>query len=251
MIYVKIFCIFAGMNSIRNLLIIFSTIFLFISDGLSQSYAFGIKAGPTFGYQTWNDQTRRNSILTRYHGAIFIESHENDIDRTSFYGQAGYHIRGSAVRFRGGVNIDGMTIPPRTSALEFHNVGINLGVKGKRDLAENQKWFYSIGLRAEYTIDYQLDIYQSFGPFVEPFNYGISIGGGWQYNFTELIGIVAELGIHPDFSRQIYVPPIPNWPDPFTGINRTLPEQVIRNAAVELSIGFRFLRKIEYIDDYW
>jgi hypothetical protein len=224
----------------------------FINNAIqAQSYAFGIKGGPSFGYQTWNDRSRPNSILARYHGALYIESHDNELDRSSFYGQVGYHIRGSAVRFRGGVNLDGMTIPPRTSALEFHNLGVQLGVKGKRDLAENQKWYYLIGLRAEYTIDSRLDIYQSYQAFIEPFNYGLSIGGGWQFNFTELIGIVAELGIHPDLSRQVFVPPIPNWPDPFTGENRTLPEQVIRNASIELSIGFRFLRKIEYIDDYW
>ena len=215
-----------------------------------QSYAFGVKGGPTAAYQLWNDRSRGNSLLARYHAALFIESHDNEEDKYAIYSQFGYHVKGSAVRFRGGVDFNNIAIPPRTSALEFRNLSLIVGAKMKNELSNRSKWYYALGLRGDYTLDYQLDLYTGYGPGVRPWNFGITLGSGIQWDIEELIGVIVELNIHPDFSRQIYVPPLRNFPDPFTGTLRQLPEQNIRNVAIELSVGFRFLRKIEYVDEW-
>jgi hypothetical protein len=48
-------------------------------------------------------------------------------------------------------------------------------------------------------------------------------------------------------SLQYFRPAFPAF-DPYQRINYTVPEQGIRNVSFELSIGFRFLRKIEYVE---
>ncbi len=225
---------------------------LMVHDLSAQSYAFGLKLGPSAGYQLWDGRPRNNSLLFRYHAAAFIETHDNVSDAYSLFLQAGYHVRGSAVRFPGGrTDADNIAIPAFTSALQFENISVVVGAKQKFDLDTDKKWFYSLGIRGDYTVNYNLQSFQGFEGGIRPFNYGINVGGGVEWALQELIGLTFELTISPDFSRQIYVPPLQNFPDPFTGNLRTLPEQNIRNATVELSVGLRFLRKIEYIEDYW
>jgi len=234
-----------------RILILVELFFIFSIETEAQSYAFGLKGGPTAAYQLWNDRTRGNSLLFRYHIAAYIESEDNDDDRYAVFSSIGYHIKGSAVRFRGGVDLNNIAIPARTSALEFRNISLILGAKVKNDLAVNQKWYYSLGLRGDYTLDYALDLYTGFGAGVRRWNFGLNVGGGIQWNLSDYVGVIAELNLQPDFSRQIYIPPLQNFPDPFNGVLRTLPEQNIRNVALELSFGFRLLRKIEYVDEYW
>jgi len=233
---------------------VFSILVVFIAfaqSSYAQSFAFGLKGGPTAAYQLWNNSNRSNSVLLRYHFAAYLESHDNDVDKYAFFSQLGYHVKGSAVRFRGGVDFNNIAIPPRTSALEFRNLSLILGAKVKEQLTADSKWFYSIGIRGDYTIDYALDLYTGYSSGVRPWNFGLTLGTGIQWDIAELFGMIFELNIHPDFSRQIYVPPLRNFPDPFNGTLVTLPEQNIRNAAIELSVGFRLLRKIEYVDEYW
>lgn len=221
---------------------------LMVHDLSAQSYAFGLKLGPSAGYQLWDGRPRSNSLLFRYHAAAFIETHDDVSDAYSLFLQAGYHVRGSAVRFIGGVDQDGIFIPAMTSALQFENLSVVVGAKQKFDLDADKKWFYTLGLRGDYTVNYALDLYTGYESGIRPFNYGINVGGGIEWAIQELVGLTAEFTISPDFSRQIYVPPS-RIPDPYTG--RILPEQNIRNATIELSFGVRFLRKIEYIEDYW
>jgi len=238
------------MEKIRIIILVF-IVAIAITESYAQSYAFGLKGGPTAAYQLWNNSNRSNSVLLRYHFAAYVESHDNEEDKYAFYSQLGYHVKGSAVRFRGGVDFNNIAIPPRTSALEFRNISLILGAKVKEQLTSEAKWFYSIGVRGDYTVDYSLDLYTGYASGVRPWNFGLTLGTGIQWDIAELYGMIFELNIHPDFSRQIYVPPLRNFPDPFNGTLVTLPEQNIRNAAIELSVGFRLLRKIEYIDAYW
>ena len=80
-------------------------------------------------------------------------------------------------------------------------------------------------------------------------NYGIIAGGGIEFMFSELVGGLVELTINPDLSQQYFQ-------NAFTynsNINgqqqRTIGERRIRNVSIELSVGFRFLRIVEYVDD--
>ena len=57
-----------------------------------------------------------------------------------------------------------------------------------------------------------------------------------------------EFTVNPDFSLQYEQPAIPNVIDPITGQTRTLQERRIRNLTFEITVGARFLRKVEYID---
>jgi hypothetical protein len=212
----------------------------------AQSTAYTIKAGPTLGSQSWNNNLRQNSTLFRWHAALNIETHENEVDQFAAFAQLGYHIKGSAIRFRGGIGIDGTVFGPRTTGMEFQNLSLLLGAKKKHVLG-NDRWYYSLGVRGDYTLGYQLDVYAGFKDGVRRFNYGVTVGTGYQWNIQELVGLVLDLSVSPDFSRQIYIPP-QFFNNPFTGTREMWQEQNIRNTAIELSIGIRLLRKVEYID---
>ncbi|MEM6966679.1 MAG: hypothetical protein AAF573_18085, partial [Bacteroidota bacterium] len=75
------------------------------------------------------------------------------------------------------------------------------------------------------------------------------VGTGLQFPISEFVSGVIEFSISPDFSEQYRQPAfsgnvIQNGAPMF----RSFPERKIRNIVVELSAGFRFLQKIEYID---
>ena len=63
-----------------------------------------------------------------------------------------------------------------------------------------------------------------------------------------MIGMMLEFTVNPDFSIQYQQPPIPNVLDTYTNQTITIPERRIRNLTFEVTVGFRFLRRIEYID---
>jgi hypothetical protein len=136
---------------------------------------------------------------------------------------------------------------------------VALGAKRKYDLSDTKKGYYLVGLRGDYTLSTNLDEYKEanefngglFYPdnaFVRKWNYGVALGGGFEFNFGELVGALLEFTVNPDFSFQYKQPAIPNVRDPYTGQNRTIPERTIRNIAIEVSAGIRLLRKVEYID---
>jgi hypothetical protein len=63
--------------------------------------------------------------------------------------------------------------------------------------------------------------------------------------------MVLELTINPDFTKQYNQPLIPNVinPNPFGGSNVIdIPQRQITNVTFELTLGFRFVNKIVYID---
>ncbi len=69
-----------------------------------------------------------------------------------------------------------------------------------------------------------------------------------EFSFSEFIGASLEFTVNPDFSLQYRQPAIPNVRDPWSGQNTTIPERRIRNMTFELTAGFRFLRKVQYLD---
>jgi hypothetical protein len=84
--------------------------------------------------------------------------------------------------------------------------------------------------------------------FIRRINYGITVGGGFEFPFSEYVEGLLEFTVNPDFSMQYQQPAIPNVTDPFTGQQRTLSERQIRNLTFEVTLGIRFLRKVEYLD---
>lgn len=234
-----------------------------LTSGFSQGFAFGVKGGLTVGFQQWNSGVQRDALLT-YHGIAFVESVPEN-NAFSVFAQLGYNNRGGAIRSRAFSYIDPVTGSERrfsgnTTNYIFNNVALSLGGKQKYDFrGGDTKVYYLIGIRGEYTANTNLDIYEErnrlFGSlfypedqFVQRFNYGAIIGGGFEFPLTDLIGMILEFTVNPDFSKQYRQPPIPNVYNPFTMQPYDLPSQELSNTSLELTVGFRFWRKVEYID---
>lgn len=241
---------------IKTLLFVFCFCFLFLSS-YAQSTAFGLKGGMTLGIQKWNSFDR--DPLVKYHGIVFVESGD-ETSQFAIFAQAGYHQKGSAIRNRNFFNpINGDIYRPPAQQFIFKNISLTLGAKRKYDISEASKAYYLFGLRGDYTLGTNLDEYKELNEFngglffpddffVRKWNYGVTLGGGLEVAFGELVGALLEFTVNPDFSQQYRQPAIPNVRDPFTGQSRTIPERTIRNITFEISAGFRFLRKVEYID---
>lgn len=232
----------------------------------AQSYHFGIKGGLTAGIQDWGNGFANRDPLLRYHGIIFIESAEEDAP-WGLFAQLGYHIKGSTTRtFRTTVPLpDGstFTVPAREIPFEFRNASLTAGAKQKFDLGySGKKLYYLLGIRVDYTLstllrpdfveeDDPTAIYYPFEGFVNKFNYGVTVGGGIDFPLSEFVGGFLELTVNPDFSLQYNQPRINNLtnPNPFSQSQSTsIAERQIRNTTIELTLGFRFLHKIIYVD---
>jgi len=226
----------------------------------AQTYAFGVKGGLTAGFQKW-DNFERDPLFS-YHGIVFIESAPEE-NLFALFAQAGFHERGSASRPRGNLffyDSNGQARPytGSTQKFIFRNISLAVGAKKKFDLG-NKFAYYMMGIRGEYTIDTNLEEYESYiqrGYFLYPFegsvrkiNYGPIVGGGFEFPFTELIGGIVEFTVNPDLSQQYFSPPFPNpVTNPVTGNPITIGERKIMNTSFEITVGFRFLRKVVYID---
>ncbi|MEY2949496.1 MAG: outer membrane beta-barrel protein [Saprospiraceae bacterium] len=248
---------------INIFLLISITTFWIGKQAFAQSYAFGIKGGMTAGTQKWDNNFQREPLF-RYHIAGFIESH-SDQDKFSVFAQAGYHIKGSSIRTfaqviqtpTGFQSVDRINSP-----FEFNNISLVLGGKQKYDFRNSTKVYYSLGIRGDYTISSNLRpegidetnsyfFVYPFDEFVNKFNYGVTAGGGIQFDFTDLIGGFLEIQINPDFSYQYNQPEIRNVrnPNPLSSTSSiTIPQRQITNTTIELSLGFRFLHKIIYVN---
>ena len=226
----------------------------------AQSYAFGVKGGLTIGTQTWGRNNGRDPLFA-YHGVAFIET-VTEANEFALFAEGGWHVRGSSVFRPRFVDLNGNLFTGNNTRYEFRNVALVLGGKQKFPFGANALVYYSLGIRGEYTINTNLAQYESifslnriFHPlnaFVRDLNYGVSIGGGFEFPFTEYISGIFEVSLHPDFSLQYRQPPIDNVFDPISGTDRNYGELLIRNNSLEISLGIRFLRIIEYIDSvHW
>lgn len=244
----------------RLLIFLFFISTLLSQKIMAQGYAFGIKGGPAIGQQNWNTGgSSTNNLLFKYHGAAFVESvSAADKGQSVLFAQLGYHLRGSAFRYRSGIAYNAAGDQFKTDGFKeefvFKNIGLILGAK-RRGVMGKERAFYTVGIRGEYTVGTNLEaernvFFNSTYPqkeFVRKLQYGLTISGGYEFPFSELMGGFVEFAIHPDLSRQYRRPEFLGY-DPYTRQNVLVSEQVIRNISFELSIGFRFLRKIEYVD---
>lgn len=236
-----------------------STILLlaaFFGQMSAQSTAFVLNGGLSVGFQRWDNSFDRQPLY-KYHGALAIESVNNENDFGSVFAQFGYHIRGSATRFRFFQGV-GNPIVTFSEEFQFRNLSLILGGKQKFQLGAKSKYFYYAGIRGDYTLSTNIDELVSdrnpqlalYYPFVGAMNrwmVGASVGGGLELPFSELIGAQLTFSVHPDFLLQYNQPSIGNVIDPFNpGQQITIPERRIRNVTLELSLGLRLLRKVVY-----
>ncbi len=249
-------------NKMKRLLFTLALLFACIITD-AQSYAIGVKGGLTVGFQQWDNSFQRDPLY-RYHGILSVESADEE-EPFSIFAQLGYHVKGSAIRtfattFRStsGALVD---VPSRETPFEFRNVSLTLGGKQKFPFGAAQA-YYLLGIRGDYTVSTQLRpdniddesqyaILYPLDEFVQKWNYGVTVGGGLEFGISEFVSTLVELTVNPDFSRQYLQPEIPNVANPNpNGTNSliTIRERQIVNTTIELTLGFRFLRKIEYID---
>lgn len=231
----------------------------------AQSYAFGLKGGLTIATQNWDNSFQRDALF-RYHAIAFIESAPEE-NAFALIAQAGYHVKGSAIRTYPSTIVDGngnrRTFPGLNVPFEFKNISLTLGGKQKYPFGGGDKrLYYMLGVRGDYTlstnfgnVDFDRSpLYATIYPiegFVNKFNYGATLGGGIELPLDDLYGLVLEFTVNPDFSKQYNQPPIENVINPNPNAsqsNITIPERSITNITFELSLGFRFLNIIEYID---
>lgn len=229
-------------------LLIFSLL-LFLSLQLqSQSFYFGPKGGLVFGLQNWNGIDR--DPLLSYHADLFLESFRPN-STNSLFAQIGLHNRGSSedVLFFGGGN----NFYRQRQNFQFKNLSAQFGAK-KFLKEEGNRAYYTFAIRLEYTLANNLSQYEQYAgyfpleAFINKFNYGATVAFGYDIPLSNLSGFFVEASIHPDLSKQYEQPAGIGVISPITGRGITLQQETIRNISFELTVGFRFLRKVIYLD---
>lgn len=233
----------------KNWTLVFFLAFILSPNLKSQDYGgmyFGPKGGLGIAVQNW-DGYQRNPLIVS-HFALYTESLDPDFSG-SLYAQIGYHTRGSAIR---AFSFNGVSF---SRGFRFNNIALQLGLKKRFDRAGRWIPYYNVGVRAEYTVKTNLkrfensfNLFYPFEVYVNKFNYGISFGGGFEYESSEFVIPYFELSVHPDLSLQYRSPALQGGTNPWTGQPSTVGERRVRNITLELSIGFKFLKKVTYID---
>jgi hypothetical protein len=226
---------------------------------IGQGSIWGVKGGLSLGIQQWNSFEKQ--VLVASHADITYESLTDDSGAFSFFIYGGYHVRGSANRHRGYTYIDNAGTPRsvsgRTERFEFRNVVMTFGAKQKFELSDISKYYYLIGLRAEYTLSTQFGSQGNAGSafglsefYVNDFNYGAIVGGGTEVMLSDALGGYIEFNVSPDFSKQYLQPPLNNVSDPNNPGNIiSIGERSVVNISFEISLGIKFHRRIEYLED--
>jgi hypothetical protein len=234
----------------------FILICFIVSSGtiiFGQSFWFGPKIGGAMCFQNWGDGRSGNGLnsdpLFSLNGDIVVESYD-ELKKGALYASLGYHTRGSSEQFLSFNNAFRFR-----QNYKFNNVVLELGAKRSLNLSKDFDPYFLLGIRAEYTVstnledfDFMINPYTPRDVFVRKFNYGVSAGGGFEMEMSELSNVFFEFAIQPDLSFQYESPPA-RIIDPLQP-NQTLdlPLTRVRNLSLELKVGIKFLRKVEYID---
>ncbi len=215
-----------------------SVFFILLSYSLlGQGYSWGAKIGGSINKQKWNGFERE--LLPSPHIDFFTETYDGSLNR--FYASVGYHTRGSAIG--AGIFGNGTRL---FKAYRFHNAVAQIGGKRMIPRSDVLSGYYVLGLRGEYTFATNLEKESSLGflplsnGYVKRFLYGVTIGGGFEYQWKDDKLIFLEVNFNPDLSKQYEQLVILQYTDSF-GQKRTLPTQEVRNISLELSVGIRFL----------
>lgn len=238
-----------------RILIFFLLSLIFVPDLVGQSYAFGVKGGVTMANQKWSNFDKEP--LIKFNGATFIETAEED-ELTSLFAELGYHLKGSANRYRPVNWINGEVYDFQSDKFIFRNLSLVLGAKNRFSTKDFGNLYYILAIRGDYNLNTNLDTYtevNSFYPifpfddYVRKITGGATLGVGVEWGLSELIQGLAELTVNPDATQQYYQPALANIINPYQPTQTyTVPERKIYNFTVELTIGLRFTHKIVYID---
>jgi hypothetical protein len=241
----------------KKIVLLFMAMIFLGGSLMAQSRAYGVKGGLTIGTQ--KEGNFEQDPLFSYHGALSMES-VSEANSFRLFAQVGYHVKGSAWRNVQFSNFGNNNVSIVTRKFKYQNVGLILGFKNNFKETDAYSLYYLFGIRGDYTVGTNLNEYEEqnafFGapiyPFdeaVRKFNYGATLGAGFQFPFTEYVSGIIEVTISPDFSDQyrqgafngtVYQNGSP--------VARSFAERKIRNLVFEVSVGFRFLHKIEYVD---
>lgn len=223
-----------------------------LQTSYTQSFWFGAKGGLAMNNQSWGSGGTGLSFgrdpMFSFNGDLFLESYDEN-KKGALYAQLGYHTRGSALRFISFNNNFNSLIQ-----YKFNNIVLELGAKKSFNLGKEFEPYFIMGVRGEYTIGDNLNTFTSFNEIVNSeytrkFNYGVTVGGGFEMIMSELSNVFLEFSIQPDLSFQYEQFPIDNIRNPWFPNERiNLPLTQVRNLSIEAKVGVKFLRKVEYID---
>jgi hypothetical protein len=218
----------------------------------AQSFWFGAKGGTAMNLQSWGngggDFSLNRGPMFSLNGDAFVESYDA-FNQGTLYAQLGFHTRGSGLRYYSLTNAFNDLLN-----YKFRNIVLELGAKKSLSMRGELIPYFLLGLRGEYTVENNLENLVTFNTFVYPefvrnFNYGVTVGGGFELPMSELSHVFLEFAVMPDLSFQYEQLPVYNvrspWP-PYNRINLGLTQ--VRNVSVEAKVGVKFLRKVEYID---
>lgn len=213
---------------------------------MSQGTVYSIMAGPSLSTQAVNGFQKEPFI--RLHFKAVMES-SSDISPNSALLSLGYHTKGSAVRTFGYYDPNtGKNRPSQSSAMEFHNLSLSAGVKQRKEVGETFL-SYGLGVRLDYNLSTDFDaFFEGLQGAKNQFTYGLNLDIGWEFPLSELVSATVEIGFSPDLSAQIYIPAQNTGYQDANGNNIIIQETEMKNVVFEARAGFRFWRKVEYID---
>lgn len=209
----------------------------------AQDNAYGVLGGLTIGTQKWNGFDR-DPLLT-WNGRFFYESLLNE--KLSVVGEVGLHNRGSGVLGQYIVLGTG-NLQTNYSRMVFRNVSVLGGAKQIYDVKDGLEAFVKLGLRVEYTVADTFEIFEQYSEAIQPFNYGITLGGGFHFGPKDgPVQFILEAQVSPDFSQQLYAPSANIW-NRYSQSYQTFSEQKVSNLSFEITLGIRFVNKYYYED---
>lgn len=201
---------------------------------------YGVKGGLGINNQQWSGRVNNQLLFTP--NIDFMAETYDPGSLSSLYSQIGYHQRGSGL---GGFGFQ------RFATYRFHNISVEVG--GKRKATDGEKWdsYYMLGLRGEYTVASNLneDAAASLfnlvlSEYVRRFNYGVTIGGGFDYDLGNDRTLFFEVAFSPDLSAQYDQPINLVFPNPNTASQQqdiTINAQQVRNFSLEIRVGYKWL----------
>ncbi len=221
---------------------------LSISHMSAQGTVYTFMAGPTMSTQTVNGFEKDPFI--RFHAIAQMES-TSEISPNALYARLGYHVKGSAVNSRAYYDpITGASYSGESQSIEFRNLSATVGAKQRREVGNNFL-SYGFGIRGDFNLSTKYDpIFIGLAGTENNFTYGLDIDIGFEFPLSELVSTTIEFGFSPDLGEQIYIPLQDTgyqYPDG-SGQTIIIPESSIKNIVFEVRAGFRFWRKVVYID---
>lgn len=232
------------LNSCKIALILSLFLVTYLAQG--QGSVFSIMAGPTMSTQTVNGFSK--DPFFRFHLLAVMES-SSDISPNAALISLGYHTKGYAINSYGYYNPNtGGESPGSSSAMEFHNLSLSLGIKQRKEVGANFL-SYGFGARLDYNLSADFDpVFSGLQGTQNQFTYGINLDIGFEFPISELVSTTIEFGFSPDLSAQIFIPRQDTGYQNVNGDPVIIQESLLKNVVFEARAGFRFWRKIEYID---